>query len=112
MHILLVSDGGMQRLEKTMLEQGHTVSRFSIPSDLPHGVEGIFGTWVDDLEESDVVILDDKLKRKYTTILRNVNGSAMGCSEVIEKLLSSGLKSESIRDGKIIKRRWWHRNGY
>ena len=111
MQILLITDGGMEGLEKTMVKEGHKVTRFSIPDDLPSNTEVVFGNWVDSLSEADIVILDDKLKRKYTHILGRANGAAMSSSEVIENLILSGLRPESIRDKKIRKKRWWHRNG-
>ena len=111
MHILLVTDGGMQGLEKAIVEEGHTVQRFSIPTDVPLEAEKVFGNWITQLSDADVVILDDKLKRKYLGVIRQLNGSAQSSSEVIENLILSGLRPESIRDRKIKKKRWWHKHG-
>ena len=111
MQILLVTDGGMEGLEDIMLAQGHSVYRFSIPADIPPTAESVFGTWVESIENSDLIIMDDKLKKKYSDVVRVVNGSALSVSEAMTRLIEFGIKPESFTRNKIVRRRWWSRNG-
>jgi len=112
MYVLLVTDEGMEDLESTMSDNGHTVVRYSISSDMPPEVEGMFGDWVGAITHADLVILDDRLHKKYSDVLRRFNGSAVSLSQVVSNLIGAGLKPESILQKKIIKRRWWSRNGH
>ena len=111
MYVLLVTDEGMAELESILGREGHQVTRYSISSDMPPEVEGMFGDWVGIMESADLVILDDRLKKKYSGVLERFNGSALGLSQVVSNLIDSGLMPESITKNKIIKRRWWRRNG-
>ena len=111
MQILLVTDGGMEELERIMLGQGHEVSRFSVPDDIPPTAESVFGNWLQNVEGSDLVILDDKLKKKYGKIVDVINGSALSLSETITKFIDLGVKPESLTKGRLVRRRWWNRNG-
>ena len=111
MQILLVTDGGMEELEKIMLYQGHEVSRFSVPDDIPPTAESVFGNWLQNVEGSDLVILDDKMKKKYGNIISVINGSSLSLSEAITKFLDLGVKPESLTQDRLVRRRWWNRNG-
>jgi hypothetical protein len=111
MYFLLVTDEGMEDLEDKLKSSGHQVVKYSISSDIPPEVDGILGNWVPAMEHADMVILDDRLKKKYSGTLKRRNGSALSISQVITNLMDAGLLAESITENKIIKRRWWRRNG-
>lgn len=111
MYFLLVTDEGMEDLESKLKDTGHQVVRYSVSSDLPPELEGFFGDWISAAEYADMVIMDDRLRKKYSGVLEKKNGSVLSISQVITKLMEAGLLAESITENKIIKRRWWRRNG-